>query len=301
MADFLLYQRKRFILLMKDIKSIDINHFPKAGLDISKGIYINEKIIISCRSSKHLPYAIPDGPFYCFGANIQRIICGEARVMINMEIYDVRRGDIILVPKGSIFEYIWTSEEYDYQLVIFDIETEVHDAGRKITLDEANFRRTSLYLDLLWETVKSDGYREYVLREICETFVLDIIQLSVMQQKENGNEDSVEVQKNTFLHKFLMLINKHIKEERTLDYYADKLHISPHYLSARIKKDSGRTFTQWGDYALIQKIKLELHYTNKRITDISYDFHFENPSDFSRYFKRNTGMTPLEYRKSIKE
>ena len=284
---------------MKDIKSIDLNHFPNVGLDTSKETYIGEKLLISHQSSKHLTYAIPNGPFYCFGANIQRIICGEARVMVNMEIYNVSSSDILLVPKGSIFEYIWTSEDYDYQLIIFNVETAVHDAGRKITLSEADFIRTGLYMDLIWETIKTDGYREHVLREIYETFIVDIIQLSEMQKEKTGN--ATQIQQNTFLHQFLMLINKHVKEEHTLDFYADKLHISPHYLSARIKKVSGRTFTQWGDYALIQKIKLELHYTEKRINDISYEFHFENPSDFSRYFKRNTGMTPLEYRKSNKK
>ena len=100
------------------------------------------------------------------------------------------------------------------------------------------------------------------------------------------------------LSKFIQLIIKHYKENRTLDFYAEKLFISTKYMSDIIKKTSGLTAHDWIDRYTILEAKILLRSTNKTIQEISNELNFPNHSFFSKYFKHHMGMTPKAYRQS---
>lgn len=68
------------------------------------------------------------------------------------------------------------------------------------------------------------------------------------------------------------------------------------YRSTVIRHVSSITAKEWIDRALITCIKIELKHTDKSVAQISDDMNFPNPSFFSKFFKRETGMTPLKYR-----
>jgi YesN/AraC family two-component response regulator len=74
--------------------------------------------------------------------------------------------------------------------------------------------------------------------------------------------------------------------------------LTEHYLGTVIRQASGITAKEWIDRALIEHIKIELKYSDKPIVQISEEMNFPNPSFFSKYFKRLTNQTPLEYKLS---
>ena len=76
-------------------------------------------------------------------------------------------------------------------------------------------------------------------------------------------------------------------------FYCSRLNC---YLSTVIRQTSGTTAKDWIDRALITRIKIELHHTDKSSAQIAEEMHFANPSFFSKYFRRLTGMTPGEYK-----
>lgn len=55
---------------------------------------------------------------------------------------------------------------------------------------------------------------------------------------------------------------------------------------------------EWIDRALITRIKIELRHTDKSAAQIAEEMHFANPSFFSKYFRRLTGMTPGVFKKT---
>lgn len=61
---------------------------------------------------------------------------------------------------------------------------------------------------------------------------------------------------------------------------------------------SGKSAKHWIDEATINAIKVQLRYTDKQVAEIAYDMNFPNASFFCKYFKRLTGMTPMDYRLS---
>ena len=100
----------------------------------------------------------------------------------------------------------------------------------------------------------------------------------------------------TIFDRFLQLVTQHCAEQHQIGYYADRMCLTERYLSTVIRQTSGTTAKDWIDRALITRIKIELRHTDKPAAQIADEMHFANPSFFSKYFRRLTGMPPGEYK-----
>jgi AraC family transcriptional regulator, transcriptional activator of pobA len=89
------------------------------------------------------------------------------------------------------------------------------------------------------------------------------------------------------------LVNKGIP---TVDYFANRLHLSASYLTDLLKKETGKTTKEHLQIKIIEKAKINLLNTNDTISEIAYSLGFEYPQYFNRLFKEKVGMTALEYR-----
>ena len=95
---------------------------------------------------------------------------------------------------------------------------------------------------------------------------------------------------------FLKEVQLSYKRERKVLYYADRLHLSPGYLSTLIKNFSGKTAAEWIDDYVVLEAKALLKSTNMTIQQISDELNFPSQSFFGKYFKRQTGVSPKEYK-----
>ena len=83
---------------------------------------------------------------------------------------------------------------------------------------------------------------------------------------------------------------------RRSNIFADRAHLSTHYLSDLLKKETGRTAKDHINDFVVEKAKNLLMGSNDSISEIAYDLGFNYPHYFTRVFKSKTGMTPVEYR-----
>jgi len=104
------------------------------------------------------------------------------------------------------------------------------------------------------------------------------------------------VHENKHFDKFMKLLEEYYKQYHTIKFYADKMNLSPKYLSLMIKKVSGKLATEWIDEYVILEAKNLIKYSSMTIQEISYALNFPNQSFFGKYFKRHTGLSPKEYR-----
>ncbi|MCL3780675.1 AraC family transcriptional regulator [Prolixibacteraceae bacterium JC049] len=81
-------------------------------------------------------------------------------------------------------------------------------------------------------------------------------------------------------------------------YYAQLLSIHPNHLNAVVKSITGLTALNHIHNHILKLAKAELAQTNASVKEIAYALHFESPNNFSSFFKKNCGVTPLTYRKS---
>lgn len=105
---------------------------------------------------------------------------------------------------------------------------------------------------------------------------------------------------DTFI-KLIRLIEKYYMQERGVAFYADKLCLSPKYLSALSKSVCGYTVQELVFRAIIRKSIFWLKNTNKSVQEISDDLNFPNASFFGTFFKKQTGLAPSYYRISAEE
>lgn len=82
----------------------------------------------------------------------------------------------------------------------------------------------------------------------------------------------------------------------TVKYLANKVHLSPSYLSDLLKKETGKNAQEHIHFYLIEKAKNLLLNSEKNINEIAFDLGFEYPQYFNKLFKKKTGKTPVEYR-----
>lgn len=99
-----------------------------------------------------------------------------------------------------------------------------------------------------------------------------------------------------YFKQFTHLLGEHFREERSVGFYARQLCITPKYLTTLIKRISGQSVSEWIDNYVILEAKTLLKYSTMSIQEIAYYLNFPNQSFFGSYFKRNTGMSPSQYK-----
>ena len=99
-----------------------------------------------------------------------------------------------------------------------------------------------------------------------------------------------------YFKQFTELLGEHYKHERSVGFYARQLCITPKYLTTLIKRISGKSVSEWIDSYVILEAKTLLKYSNMSVQEIAYYLNFPNQSFFGSYFKRNTGMSPSQYK-----
>jgi AraC family transcriptional regulator, transcriptional activator of pobA len=99
------------------------------------------------------------------------------------------------------------------------------------------------------------------------------------------------------LGKYIQLVNNHYIEKRTVKEYADLLSVTANHLSQSVKAVSGKNALSYIAERLLREAKSLIQYTDFDITEIAYQLGFSDPANFGKFFKKEAGTSPLEFRK----
>ena len=102
---------------------------------------------------------------------------------------------------------------------------------------------------------------------------------------------------HVLLEKFIRLVDNYYIEKRTVEEYADLLFVTPNHLSQSIKSASGKNALSYINERIVSEAKSMIQYTELEMAEIAYNLNFSDPANFGKFFKRLTGVTPLEFRK----
>lgn len=100
-------------------------------------------------------------------------------------------------------------------------------------------------------------------------------------------------------NEFLTAVQQHHATNRDVAFYADCLNVSPTYLSQVTHKVSGKNPKNIIDQALTETISNRLSSTVLTIQEVAYGFKFRSQAQFTKYFKKQTGLTPSEFRRTL--
>lgn len=121
------------------------------------------------------------------------------------------------------------------------------------------------------------------------------------QKTVNRGADLVPLNSNkeSIAFRFAMLVYEHYKNHKEMAFYADKLCITPQYLTRTIQEVNGQSARELLADHVVLEVKALLRDANLEIKDIVRQTGFSNQSSLSRFFRRYTGMSPTEYRRTI--
>lgn len=246
-------------------------------------------------------------------------IQGEFEVEINLKKFTIRKDSMFIYTPGNIVRVtnIDPREKESVHFVVVAISEDLMSSTRFdfsklyneslrllespcIVINENERELCRKYFDLIQEVSKMrmPNMRESVAALISSIFYLMGAMWTdrLTAAKKNGGEE-VSTRSKIVLEDFLLLVRDYHTKERSLSFYADKLYLTPKYLSKLIKSVSGKSAHEWIDSFVILEAKNLLKYSDMSIKSIVYELNFPNQTTFYRFFKTKTGMTPSEYRK----
>ncbi len=131
-----------------------------------------------------------------------------------------------------------------------------------------------------------------VIKSLIKVFLLHLIRVT---QHAFMNQDVNQKR----VYEFCILLDQYYCEERKASFYASKLGITEKRLNQILKEKMNRTITQLIHARLILEAKRKLIVSEATIKEIGFELKFESHSYFSRFFKKQTGYTPEEFKKEV--
>lgn len=170
---------------------------------------------------------------------------------------------------------------------------------------EVRFKERELPLILRYLTlihsVMTDSFNTQLARHGVSHLTSALFyQMLTFLYKDFGTVDSNAVgpRRGGYVHEFMKLVHQYYTSERSVNFYASRLFISPKYLSLMVKETTGHSAAWWIDHFVITEAKNLLRFSGKNIQQVAYALNFSNQSSFGKYFKHLTGMSPTEFQKS---
>ena len=221
------------------------------------------------------------------------MMAGEADIHLDLEQYHLERGTVILTSPDVILEYEHIGK--DVEVCCIAMRESVQVAERIVTQAPAkDFELLLRMVYLLWDVACQTPFRREAVLQMVRAMVADV--QYVKQATDRSADKTAVTRHQTLFQQFKTLVSRHCERERSIPFYAEQLHITPHHLSAVISRASGRSAMYWVNRAVVLRAKVLLRTSSLLTYEIAERLHFANPPAFNNFFKRETGLTPREYR-----
>ncbi|MBQ8462503.1 MAG: helix-turn-helix transcriptional regulator [Prevotella sp.] len=221
---------------------------------------------------------------------------GWAHYAFNLQDYHFTAGDLVVFLSDTLIEKRGHSSDFEVDAFSFDYQSpSLPQLGKGffwIHQDEHTRPIISQHFNLIWDMAHWEPFPIESVRLLLNSLLLFI------NRQTGQSSTSPASRTDEMLRRFVSLVSRHAARERSIPFYAGKLCIAPHYLSTLVKQASGRTVMQWVNETAVKEAKVWLAYSDESIAQISDYLHFPCPASFTKFFKRETGLTPSEYRQA---
>lgn len=243
------------------------------------------------------------------------IIDGSMRLEVNGVELEATANDLVVCAPTTIIGKFMSSPRFTGGVVLVSIKlmkelvmgsSKLLDSAFYLNehpvlrLDEATVRQLSNYIRLIGERIRHPlkNFNQEVLYSVLRAVLYEFLGYLCRFIEEKPKPLR---QGERLVRSFLeMLVTDKVKA-RSVSSYADRLFVTPKYLSVMCKSVVGRTASALINDAVIREIKRQLKYSDKSIKEIALAMDFPNLSFFGKYVKAHLGMPPTEYRREVRE
>lgn len=276
-------------------------------LDGSQESFFGESIVLLRANAHMLRHTLGAGtPHRMQDVRLCFHEAGETDCSVNLIRRQLRQGVLEFYGSGTIFQMHGVSNDIRLVelLVSSDIISEVMFGNvpplyhRKATSVQATLTaaQQGCYMEmlrLLLRLLKQEGEDSPAVHGIIYSILHYAFGIFSSQEEQVEGKHSRQSQ---VFRDFSYLLTQSDGRQRKLSYYARQLNVTEHYLSMAVKQMSGCTPKQMLDQVVVAEVKVLLRYTDLTVQQIAYRMDIPSESFLCRFFRRMTGLTPLEYR-----
>ncbi|HEY9048166.1 MAG TPA: helix-turn-helix domain-containing protein [Ohtaekwangia sp.] len=166
-----------------------------------------------------------------------------------------------------------------------------------LSLDARQQRRIALLFEVFKDEFEhADNIQGEMLRILLVRLIISITRIGKQQYR---NPDHIEGGKFDLYRKFNLMVEVNYKQQHEVQFYASALHKSPKTLANVFALYGRKSPSQIIYDRIILEAKRLFYYTDKSAKEIYIELGFEDASHFSRFFKRQTNLSPSDFKKSI--
>ena len=308
---------------MTEIQTFGIKEILEHGFTFSRVLYHGNDYLIAELSGMNPPAISPD--YLCCFDGLIFLYCSKGEFVIQKryeEIVLTERKFATLFPDDAIrsVQRKGNSEstltglfltraflrDLNFNLNVFSALDPTGTKPPVIKLSEQNFDMLTHYFRLLELNARSrtsdltDVFTRNVARNLTAALFYSLMLIARegsrrLKASTAASSPGGKSRKTLYLLDFMSLLQNNYKRHRTVGFYADRMCISPKYLSMLIKEASGKSAAEWIDECVVQEAKNLLRFSGMNVQQVAYELNFPNQSAFGKYFKNKTGLSPSRF------
>jgi AraC family transcriptional activator of pobA len=247
-----------------------------------------------------------------YGNYLAHALClaGSCKLKYNGEERQLQAGNLMIVRKGKLVERIRPAEDFRVKVIyvaseFIELSTPLSNYGMKgqlalfldpvMKLDAGQLELCRKDFEMVEERLAQTDhhFRRDLLIASVQLLIIDFFDF----HSHLYGVDNIPLQSAAIMSRFLnMLENGTYREHREVKWFADKLCVTPKYLSEVCRKVSGYPANYWINRYTVLDISRLLRDKSLTFVRISDMFGFSSPAYFSRYVQQHLGVSPTEYR-----
>lgn len=252
------------------------------------------------RNSEALSNVGADAHYHSY-FEIYSLTSGGGDSFIGNKLYNLRPGDVVMIPPGAIHGTHYSTEKHGRILLNFTVHY-VPESLRELILKDHYFYRcdetgeevSRIFREIEKENNTPDRFSECAISALLSKLIIMIVRYA--QQEE------VAIPADGFIESVIDYVQKNYRNPLPLDEIAQECNVSKVHLSRKFKDKTGIGLNRYILICRMKKAKeLLLLRDRMSICEIAYECGFNDSNYFSWLFRKTFGVTPLQYRKNTRE
>ncbi len=232
--------------------------------------------------------------------------------IIDFKDYDLQAKQVYFVSPGQIHQVIEEKKSFGYVILFspeFLAENQIpchfiddlnlfndHGNSPPLFLNDKELEQLLIFCEEMDKIQDSDlKYIELAISSYIKLFLIHCNNVCTLKNDNPQNQEAI----NSILRNFKMLVNEKYTEWHQTTDYAGELNVTPDYLNRVIKSLTGKTAKEYIQARIIIEARRLLYFSEKSAKEIGYNLGFSEPANFSAFFKKHTGFSPMQIGKRV--
>ena len=294
-----------YLRAMKTIETVDAAHIrdrfqsdrrPRNLMD-GHFVLVRQSDVVTQKANLGQPMRLAE-------CRILHVVGGQAVYRINLVDHTLASGDVLMLPPDTIVEVLSLTADYSVEaLAIIDFPGIDHELAKRtfpvevmhLSMGDDDRKRMGGYFDMIARQMGREEHSDAAVSFLILSMVSDAVALHSSLFARNSSRRKLS-RSEEIMSRFHALLRQHGTTQRNVPFYADLLAITPNHLSDVVRQQSGLSVMDWLNRTTTTEAKVLLKHSDLMIYEIGERLNFPEPTAFNRYFKKQVGMTPLQYR-----